>query len=82
MTHEEAIAIKAYYELIQEAHSQDVELRYNSKDEIKYYKDSKLTMKEFKFIKENLDETEYFLIDLIVDFLTKIDEVQKGRKII
>lgn len=77
MTHAEAIAIKVYYEILEEAHSQEIELRY-LKDEIEYYKNSKLTMKEFKFIKENLDETEYFLIDLIVDFLAKIDEVQKG----
>ena len=78
MTHTEAIAIKAYYEIIQEAHNEDVELRYNSKDKIEYYKDTKLTMKEFKFIKKNLNEAEYFLIDIIADFLTKIDEVHKG----
>lgn len=79
MTHTEAIAIKAYYEIMQHAAQEDIHLGYMAEEKVEYYKNSMLTIKQYKFIKEYLNENEHFLIDIISQYLTKIHEVATDK---
>lgn len=87
MSHEEAIAIKVYYEALQNANENNIELRYNSKDKVEYYFDTKLTYKVYIHLAFYLHNTygESMpviapVIDIIADFVTKLDEVHSGKK--
>ena len=89
MSHEEAIAIKIYYNAIHSSYENEIELRYNSQDKITYYRDSKLTMKEHDYVfeymyfgdvdrdKEELLKRKY--ISIIAEYLTKLDDVHTEK---
>ena len=89
MTHEEAIGIKIYYDAIQSTYEHEVDLRYHSQDKVTYYKDSKLTMKEYDYVmkymyfdeldREKNEVLKEKYIDIIADYLTKLDEVHTGK---
>lgn len=83
MSHEEAIAIKIYYEALESANERNVELRYNSKDEIKYFNNTKLTKKVYYYIYDFLDDDNRdYYINIIADFVTKLDDVHSGKKVL
>lgn len=86
MKHTEAIAIKIYYEAIAAAHENNIQLTYNSGEE-EFYKSTLLNMKTYDHLinfmyfdnVENTNEIKKQYIDIMVDFLEKLEEVQTGR---
>ena len=92
MKHDEALGIKIYYEALQSSYENEIELRYNTQDEIKYYQDSKLTMKEHDYVfeymffgeedrdKEELLKRKY--IAIIAEYLTKLDDIHTEKVIL
>ncbi len=87
MTHQEAIAVKIYYNAIESAHENNVQLLYRSDEEVKYYKGSALNMREYDYVIafmyfDDIDETAELkktYIDIIADFLTKLDDIYTGK---
>jgi hypothetical protein len=82
MTHQEAIAVKIYYSSIE-----SVQLLYSSDEEVRYYKGSALNMKEYDHIMKSMyfddvaetEELKNRYINIIAEYLTKLDDVYTGK---
>lgn len=75
MKREEIIAISTYYELIENARERGISLSYK-KNEEEFYRKSKMNKKEYAFIKENLQDDEFYLINIMAKFLTELEEIR------
>ena len=85
MTHQEAIAVKIYYNAIESAYENNVNLMYAAEEPKEFYRGTVLNMKEFDYIMsfmyfdiEDSVSLKVTYIDLIADYLTKLNEVHTG----
>ncbi len=86
MTHQEAIAVKIYHQAIESAYENNVNLMYSVEESKRFYRESALSIKKYSYIMDFMyfDDTEdsallkATYIDLISDYLTKLEEVHTG----